>query len=291
MVHKLLARQLATATGDDGTVDVARLAELVDNAYETADRDRRRTNRSMTLMVEEIEQAQQRLLGAIDLIPEGVVLLDAEDRHVLWNTRYADLHGCFGQRLAIGVPYVEALREALRNGVFPDATGQEEAWLAERLRRHRLGHNRFEERLSGDRWVLSEERRTRDGGSIGIRIDITEMKRREASFRLLFDNNPVPMWVYDQATNIFVAVNDAAISHYGYSREQFIGMSLFEIIPPEDWEDVQRVLANVFGKGSRCSRSRSGLAPRARRRQHHQRRDLRSVIRIPRATVTHLHGH
>uniref|UniRef100_UPI0013DCFBF5 PAS domain-containing protein n=1 Tax=Stenotrophomonas maltophilia TaxID=40324 RepID=UPI0013DCFBF5 len=47
--------------------------------------------------------------------------------------------------------------------------------------------------------------------------DITEVKRREQSFRLLFDHNPMPMWVFDTTTHQFLNVNDAAVRHYGYS--------------------------------------------------------------------------
>ena len=52
--------------------------------------------------------------------------------------------------------------------------------------------------------------------------DVGDIKAREASFRLLFENNPVPMWVVAGDRSCFLAVNDAAIAHYGYQREQFL---------------------------------------------------------------------
>ena len=64
--------------------------------------------------------------------------------------------------------------------------------------------------------------------------DVTALKRREASFRLLFDNNPMPMWVFDAETTRFLGVNDAAVQHYGYSRETFLGMKLREIWPEDE---------------------------------------------------------
>jgi diguanylate cyclase (GGDEF)-like protein/PAS domain S-box-containing protein len=64
--------------------------------------------------------------------------------------------------------------------------------------------------------------------------DVTALKRREASFRLLFDNNPMPMWVFDAEMATFLGVNDAAIQHYGYSRERFLGMKLDEIWPEDE---------------------------------------------------------
>ena len=56
----------------------------------------------------------------------------------------------------------------------------------------------------------------------------------ELTFRRLFADNPQPMWVYDTATLRFLAVNDAAVSRYGYSREEFLGMRLTDIGPEEE---------------------------------------------------------
>jgi diguanylate cyclase (GGDEF)-like protein/PAS domain S-box-containing protein len=66
--------------------------------------------------------------------------------------------------------------------------------------------------------------------------DVTALKRRDASFRLLFDNNPMPMWVFDTETKRFLSVNDAAVQHYGYSRATFLRMSLPEIWPQDEWD-------------------------------------------------------
>jgi diguanylate cyclase (GGDEF)-like protein/PAS domain S-box-containing protein len=64
--------------------------------------------------------------------------------------------------------------------------------------------------------------------------DVTALKRREASFRLLFDNNPMPMWVFDAQTTGFLSVNDAAIQHYGYAREKFLSMKIRDIWPEDE---------------------------------------------------------
>ena len=75
--------------------------------------------------------------------------------------------------------------------------------------------------------------------------DITEIKRREESFRLLFDGNPMPMWVFDQATFRFLNVNDAAVRHYGYSRETFLNMTLNQIWPADERDLHARALARL----------------------------------------------
>jgi diguanylate cyclase (GGDEF)-like protein/PAS domain S-box-containing protein len=75
--------------------------------------------------------------------------------------------------------------------------------------------------------------------------DVTALKRREASFRLLFDNNPMPMWVFDAETTRFLGVNDAAVQHYGYSRETFLAMMLQEIWPEDERINHKEALLNI----------------------------------------------
>jgi diguanylate cyclase (GGDEF)-like protein/PAS domain S-box-containing protein len=75
--------------------------------------------------------------------------------------------------------------------------------------------------------------------------DVTALKRREASFRLLFDNNPMPMWVFDANTSDFLGVNDAAVQHYGYSRATFLRMKLQEIWPEDEWAIHSQALEQV----------------------------------------------
>ncbi len=76
---------------------------------------------------------------------------------------------------------------------------------------------------------MIEDRHMADGSVISLRIDITEMKQREESFRLLFDSNPLPMFVCDPETWAIRSANDAAVSHYGYSRAALGRMTFYDI--------------------------------------------------------------
>ncbi len=60
------------------------------------------------------------------------------------------------------------------------------------------------------------------------------VRASEAWYRHLFEANPMPMWVFDVETLGFLAVNDAAILHYGYSRDEFLAMTIADIRPPQD---------------------------------------------------------
>jgi PAS domain S-box-containing protein len=72
-----------------------------------------------------------------------------------------------------------------------------------------------------------------------------ERQKLDDPFRVLFEANPLPMWIFDSNTLVFLAVNDAAIQHYGYSREQFLRMTLRDVRPPEDIDSLQHALEKV----------------------------------------------
>ena len=82
--------------------------------------------------------------------------------------------------------------------------------------------------------------------------DITDWERTaknqqdfENRTRYLFENNPNPMWIYDMETLGFLAVNQAAINHYGYSEDEFLSMTVQDIRPPEDIPKLLEVIAKV----------------------------------------------
>jgi PAS domain S-box-containing protein len=70
------------------------------------------------------------------------------------------------------------------------------------------------------------------------------LRKSEAQYRLLFESNPQAMWVYDLTTLRFLAVNDAAVRHYGYSRAEFLDMTIKDIRPPEDIKLLEDYLAS-----------------------------------------------
>ena len=120
--------------------------------------------------------AEGRLRAAIDALPEGVVFLDPEGRYILWNRRYAEIYHRSADLFAPGRRLAETLAVGVARGDYPDAVGREQEWIADRLAMMDNPGRRHEQKLADGRWILIEERRTADGGLIGVRIDITELK-------------------------------------------------------------------------------------------------------------------
>lgn len=70
-----------------------------------------------------------------------------------------------------------------------------------------------------------------------IRSDSKKLEQGESQYRNMYEANPVPMWIYDEDLKI-VSVNDAAVVNYGYTREEFLELSILDIRPPEDIDMV-----------------------------------------------------
>jgi two-component system cell cycle sensor histidine kinase/response regulator CckA len=80
------------------------------------------------------------------------------------------------------------------------------------------------------------------------------LRDSEARYRLLFESNPFPMWVYDLETLSFLAINDAAVRSYGYAREEFLSMTLKDIRPAED---IPALLDNLSDTASGLNENRT----------------------------------
>ncbi|HEY0545050.1 MAG TPA: response regulator [Pyrinomonadaceae bacterium] len=90
-------------------------------------------------------------------------------------------------------------------------------------------------RLSDEKLDLEEQlKKHTEQLETTIAARTTELRESEQRYRLLFESNPQPMWVFDYDTLRFLAVNDAAVRHYGYSREEFLSMTLKDIRPAAD---------------------------------------------------------
>ena len=67
------------------------------------------------------------------------------------------------------------------------------------------------------------------------------------SYKLLFEHNPLPMWVFDRETLRFLEVNEAAVQQYGFDRDEFLSMTIRDIRPDEDMASLDADLHRQKG--------------------------------------------
>jgi len=98
-----------------------------------------------------------------------------------------------------------------------------------------------------------EERKRAEQQVKGVNAELLganeALRQSQERYQLLFDSNPHPLWVYDLETLRILDINASAIQHYGYSREEFVGLTILDIRPPED---VPAVLESIANSGTQA---------------------------------------
>jgi PAS domain S-box-containing protein len=123
------------------------------------------------------------LTDAVESIAEGFALYDRDDRLVLFNQKYRELFPLSADAIVPGARFEDILRFGAQRGQYRDAVGREEAWVQERVKAHHKPEAPREIQLGDGRWVRVTEYRTKAGGIAGLRVDITELKKREEALR------------------------------------------------------------------------------------------------------------
>ena len=210
--------------------------------------------------------AERRFAEAIEAMSDGFILTDEEGRLVTCNARYRELFPGLDDVLAPGTPFETVLRAAAGQGQIADAIGREEDWLSEHLAAHRDSHRHLtEQRLADGKWILIHESRTREGGVVGIRTDITELKRAEDRVRTLshaVEQSPAPVMITDPQGRIEY-VNRKFVELTGYSSEEALGRNArflrSDRTPPETYDELWKtVLAGEQWQGELQNSTKDG---------------------------------
>jgi signal transduction histidine kinase len=172
------------------------------------------------------------MMHALDVMADGFALYDAEDRLVLYNRRYIDLNPLVRDLIMPGASKEEILRASVRRGAFVLNGMPEEDYITWRLHRHRNPGEPVEVQLSDGRWILITEKRTADGGIVGARSDITELKLRELEMLRISQQLHAKNMQFDTALNnmiqglcmfdknqVLVVTNRRYLEIYGFSPE------------------------------------------------------------------------
>ncbi|WP_168060369.1 PAS domain-containing hybrid sensor histidine kinase/response regulator [Candidatus Manganitrophus noduliformans] len=187
-----------------------------------------------------------------DAIPAGITMVDPNGRKTYVNRAFCDMVGWSESEL-VGAdpPYlywppeeidrISQAFEATMAGKVPPGGFE--------LRFRRRNETRFDVVLTP---VPVRDNHGALTGWLASVVDITgrkgieqKLQESETQYRLLFETNPQPMWVYEIESMAFLEVNEAAVRHYGYSREEFLSMTVKEIRPPEDIPKLAQKHADV----------------------------------------------
>lgn len=175
-----------------------------------------------------VEQAETRLVDAIESLPDGFVLYDADDRLVLCNSKYREFYGSSADLIQPGVKFEEIIRQGAMRGQYQVADGVLEDWVAMRMEHHRNPGAPMEQHLDDGRWLRVIETRTSEGGLVGFRVDITELKNREAELRR---NEDLLRNVVDASFDGVIVMNgDGVVLDFSPAAEDVFGWKAGEIV-------------------------------------------------------------
>lgn len=128
--------------------------------------------------------AMERLTTAIESLNDGFVIYDSDDRLALCNSKYREIYSEIADLLVPGTSFEEILRAGVAHGQYGHSNHERdleatEEWVQNRLAIHRLKESLIDQRLADGTWLRVEDRETPDGGRVGFRVDITELKRTQ----------------------------------------------------------------------------------------------------------------
>lgn len=207
-------------------------------ASDVAATQQQQTLQALAAAEREAERSRQRLTDAIEALPAGFELYDAEDRLLLANRRMAEMYPRVADLLARQPSFEQLVRTNFERGGLPVLQGDDtfEPWLAERLAGRRDPAEPRVHQLADNRWIRTYEQRTREGGVVGVRIDVTEVQvqkaaAEQASMRLqdAIDALPEAFALYD-ADDRLVAFNQRYLQIFGESLEAIRPGTRFEAV-------------------------------------------------------------
>ena len=199
-----------------------------------------------------IERLRSRAMleSAIESMSDGFVMFDAEDRLIVCNSRFRDLYALSAKFIVPGAAFADIIREGAKRGQYPQAGNDPEGFTRRTVAWHRGDHPPMERLLPGGRWLLITERRMPDGGTVGIRTDITAQKQAmrevalsERRFRALAKAGAVVTWLAAADGTIVEAPGWEALT--GQPEEALRDGSWLSAVHPDDRTRVSRALSGA----------------------------------------------
>ena len=130
-------------------------------------------------------RAQALLQDALEHLSEGFVLFDAEERLIMCNSRFREIYARSADAMVPGATLADIIRMGAERGEYLNVPPDDiEGWLVNRLREHRaIVGTTIERQLANGRWLRISEQRTSEGGTVGVRTDVTRAREHQAQLR------------------------------------------------------------------------------------------------------------
>ena len=131
-------------------------------------------------------KAETLLRDVFETIPDGIAAFDADDRLILCNEAYRSTYPNAAPAIVEGVRFEEILRFGMENGQFPEAgstPARREAWIRARMAEHANPRRPLVQKLADGRWVQVQEKRSSVGHVVGVRTNISELKKAESTIK------------------------------------------------------------------------------------------------------------
>jgi sigma-B regulation protein RsbU (phosphoserine phosphatase) len=136
-------------------------------------------DRHVTTASELARDTHARMMDALESVPQGVALFDADDRLVICNRKYREGVSHPDAPVQLNDSFESIIRSIALRGDIPAAIGDIDSWVNMRLAMHRNPHGPYLQYRSTGEWMQINESRTRDGGIVAIATDITALKNAE----------------------------------------------------------------------------------------------------------------
>ena len=136
-------------------------------------------DRQVTTASSRARASHARMIEAIESVPQGFSLFDADDRLVIFNRKYREVVSQPGAEVQPGDSFESIIRRIAKRGDIPAAIGDIDSWVKMRLDMHRNPQGPYIQQRSSGEWVMIMERKTQDGGTVAVTTDISALKNAE----------------------------------------------------------------------------------------------------------------
>jgi sigma-B regulation protein RsbU (phosphoserine phosphatase) len=136
-------------------------------------------DRQVTTASSRARASHARMIEAIESVPQGFSLFDANDRLVICNRKYREMVSQPGAEVQPGDSFESIICRIAKRGDIPAAIGDIDSWVKMRLDMHRNPQGPYIQQRSSGEWVMINERKTQDGGTVAVTTDISALKNAE----------------------------------------------------------------------------------------------------------------